>query len=42
MGGGKIHKPVVYDIMVYENRQMYYRIHNVPTTYSRKVIQLKI
>lgn len=41
MGGDKVRKSVVYDIMMYKNRQMYYRIHNVPTTYLRKVIQIK-
>ncbi|RIB02052.1 hypothetical protein C2G38_2228954 [Gigaspora rosea] len=41
MCGGKIHKPVVYDIMEYENRQIYYQIHNIPTTYSREVVKIK-
>ncbi|CAG8518447.1 7587_t:CDS:10 [Scutellospora calospora] len=41
MGSGKNHMPAIYNIMVYENRQIYYRIYNTPTTYSHKVIQIK-
>ena len=30
MGGGIKIKPVVYDIMEFENRQLYYSINNTP------------
>lgn len=30
MGGGTRGKPVVYDIMEFENRQLYYLINNTP------------
>jgi hypothetical protein len=30
MGGGIKGKPVVYDIMEFENRQLYYLINNTP------------
>ena len=30
MGGGIKRKPVVYDIMEFENRQLYYLINNTP------------
>jgi hypothetical protein len=30
MGGGKKIKPVVYDILVFENRQIFYVTNNIP------------
>ena len=30
MGGGKKNKPVVYDILVFENRQIFYLINYIP------------
>ncbi|CAB4428149.1 unnamed protein product [Rhizophagus irregularis] len=30
MGGGKKTKPVVYDILVFENRQIFYLINDIP------------
>jgi hypothetical protein len=30
MGGGSKEKSVVYDIMEFENRQLYYLINNIP------------
>jgi len=37
MGGGNLNKPVVYDIMIYETRQLYYLIHNTPIAFQRKI-----
>ena len=37
MGDGKLNKPVVYEIMVYEMRQFYYLIYNTPIFFQRKV-----
>ena len=41
IGGGKSKKPVVHDIFCYENRQLYYQIHNTPIKYTRKSIEIK-
>ena len=40
MGGDKIYKPVIYNIVVYENQQIYYQIYDILITYSWKVIQI--
>jgi len=37
MGGGKSGKSVVYDILTFENRQLYYQIHNVPSKFKQKI-----
>ncbi|CAG8767150.1 15331_t:CDS:2 [Gigaspora margarita] len=36
MGGGDSSKPVAYEICLYENRQLYYYINEMPLTYSKK------
>jgi len=38
MGGGKLKKPVVYFILQFENRQLYYLINNTPIEYHQKLI----
>jgi len=40
MGGGTTGNPVVHDMLVYENRQIYYMIHDVPIGFKRKTIQI--
>lgn len=40
MGGGKNKKPVVYDILVFENRQIYYLIHNIPNEITCKYVNV--
>ena len=42
MGGGKSKKPVIYDILCYENWQLFYQMHNIPIKYTRKAIEIKI
>jgi len=42
MGGGKSKKPVINDILCYENWQLYYQIHNTPIKYTRKTMEIKI
>ena len=37
MGGSKSGKSVVYDILTFENRQLYYQIHNIPSEFKQKV-----
>jgi hypothetical protein len=41
MGGGKKNKPVVYDILVFENRQIFYLINNTPNDISCKNINIR-
>jgi len=41
MGGGKKLKPVVYDILVFENRQIFYLINNIPNEISCKHINIR-
>ncbi|POG78942.1 hypothetical protein GLOIN_2v1766279, partial [Rhizophagus irregularis DAOM 181602=DAOM 197198] len=41
MGGGKSKKPVVHDILYYENRQLYYQMQDTPIRYTRKSIEIK-
>jgi hypothetical protein len=41
MGGGKKNKPVVYDILVFENRQIFYLINNTPNEISCKNINIR-
>jgi hypothetical protein len=38
MGGGTTGKSVVYDILNFENRQLYYKIHNIPSEFKQKTI----
>jgi hypothetical protein len=40
MGGGQKNKPVVYDILVYENRQVFYLIHSIPNEITCKSINI--
>ena len=40
MGGGKLNKPVAYDILVYETRQFYYLINNTPIFFKEKFMLL--
>ena len=40
MGGGKKNIPVVYDMLVFENRQIFYLINNIPNEISCKNINL--
>ncbi len=37
MGGSKSGKSVVYDILTFENRQLYYQIHNILSKFKQKV-----
>jgi hypothetical protein len=37
MGGGKSGKSVVYDMLTFENRQLYYQIHNIPSEFKHKI-----
>jgi len=39
-GGGTTGNPVVYDILAYENRQIYYMLHNIPTVYKQKSVHV--
>ena len=41
MGGGKSKKPVIHDILCYENRQLFYYINNTPIKYTRKTMEIK-
>ena len=41
MGGGKKNKSVVYDILVFENRQIFYLINNTPNDISCKNINVR-
>lgn len=41
MGGGKSKKPVVYDILVFENRQIFYLINNIPKEITCKNINIQ-
>ncbi|GES91544.1 hypothetical protein GLOIN_2v1481704 [Rhizophagus clarus] len=41
MGGGKKTKPVVYDILVFENRQIFYLINNIPNEITCKNIYIQ-
>ena len=36
MGGGKTGKSVVYNMLTFENRQLYYKIHNIPNKFKQK------
>ena len=38
MGGGKRNKPVVYDILVFENWQTFYLINNIPNEITYKTL----
>ncbi len=40
MGGGKQMKPVVYDILVFENWQIFYLINNIPNEITCKNINI--
>jgi hypothetical protein len=40
MGGGKKRLPVVYDILVFENQQIFYLINNTPNDISCKNINV--
>ncbi|RHZ49459.1 hypothetical protein Glove_520g20 [Diversispora epigaea] len=40
MGGGKKNKPVVYDILVYENRKIFYLINDIPNEITYKNINI--
>ena len=40
MGGGKKKKSVVYDILVFENRQIFYLINNIPNEIAFKNINI--
>ena len=37
MGGGKTGKSVVYNMLTFENRQLYYKIHNIPSEFKQKI-----
>ncbi|CAB4414791.1 unnamed protein product [Rhizophagus irregularis] len=41
MGRGKSKKPVIHDILYYENRQLIYQTHNTPIKYTRKTMDIK-
>ncbi|PKC02942.1 hypothetical protein RhiirA5_424510 [Rhizophagus irregularis] len=40
MGGGKKKLPVVYDILVFENHQIFYLINNIPNEITYKNITI--
>jgi len=40
MGGGKQKKPVVYDMLVFENQQIFYLINNIPNKITCKNINI--
>ncbi|RIB26910.1 hypothetical protein C2G38_2138072 [Gigaspora rosea] len=40
MGGGKTQQSPVKEIQKYENRQIYFLIHNIPNSYSEKFIEI--
>ncbi|RIB28329.1 hypothetical protein C2G38_2239583 [Gigaspora rosea] len=40
MGGGKTQQSPVKEIQKYENRQIYFLIHNIPNSYSEKFIKI--
>ena len=40
MGGGKKQKPVVYDILEFENRQIFYLINSTPNEITCKNINI--
>ena len=40
MKGGKQMKPVVYDILVFENRQIFYLINNISNKITYKNINI--
>ena len=40
MGGGKKNLPVVYDILVFENRQIFYLINIIPNEITCKNINI--
>ncbi|PKC55146.1 hypothetical protein RhiirA1_476094 [Rhizophagus irregularis] len=40
MGGGKKKLPVVYDILVFENRQIFYLINNIPNEITCRNINI--
>jgi len=40
MRGGKRKNPVVYDILVFENRQIFYLINNIPNEITVKNINI--
>jgi hypothetical protein len=40
MGGGQKNKSAVYDILVYENRQIFYLINNIPNEITCKNINI--
>jgi len=41
MGGGKKQKPVVYDMLVFENCQIFYLINNIPNEITCKNINIQ-
>ena len=40
MGGGKTRQSPVKEIQKYENRQVYFLIHNIPISNSEKFIEI--
>lgn len=40
MGGGKTRQSPVKEIQKYENRQVYFLIHKIPTSYFEKTIEI--
>ena len=40
MGGGKKNIPIVYDILVFENHQIFYLINNIPNEITCKNITI--
>jgi hypothetical protein len=41
MGGGKKTEPVVYDILVFENRQIFYLINDIPSEIAYNNINIQ-
>jgi hypothetical protein len=41
MGGGNKSSSVVHDILIYENRQLYFLINNTPKSFVQKTIVSK-
>ncbi|CAG8823399.1 13829_t:CDS:1, partial [Gigaspora margarita] len=40
IGGGKTQQSPVKEIQKYENRQVYFLIHKIPTSYFEKTIEI--
>ena len=38
MGGGKTEKSVVYHMLTFENRQLYYILNNTPSEFNQKTL----